>query len=59
VAHDLAAGRGAWLQIALGSATLNGQALATGDAGSATTAATPHHHGRSVEGTEALLFDLA
>jgi redox-sensitive bicupin YhaK (pirin superfamily) len=58
VAHDLASGRGAWLQIALGSATLNGHALATGDAGSSTTAGLLTITG-GPEGTEALLFDLA
>jgi redox-sensitive bicupin YhaK (pirin superfamily) len=58
VAHELAAGRGAWLQIALGSATLNGQTLATGDAGSTNSAGLLTITGGS-EGTEALLFDLA
>ena len=56
VTHQLAAGRGAWLQIAAGAVTLNGVALATGDGasteqpGSLTITAT--------QPTEALLFDL-
>jgi redox-sensitive bicupin YhaK (pirin superfamily) len=56
VAHELKPGRGAWLQIADGSLTLNGVALTTGDgastedAGKLTLIATAP--------TEALLFDL-
>jgi redox-sensitive bicupin YhaK (pirin superfamily) len=34
VAHELKAGRGAWLQIAEGALTLNGTELATGDGAS-------------------------
>jgi len=56
VTHELAAGRGAWLQIADGGLTLNGVALTTGDGASTeqpgllTLTATRL--------TEALLFDL-
>ncbi len=57
VTHDLKAGRGAWLQIAAGTVTLNGIALTAGDGanteqpGKLTLTAT--------DTTEALLFDLA
>lgn len=56
VTHDLKAGRGAWLQVAEGSLTLNGVELETGDganteqAGKLTLTAT--------RPTEAILFDL-
>jgi redox-sensitive bicupin YhaK (pirin superfamily) len=56
VTHELRPGRGAWLQVAAGALTLNGEALATGDGASAeapgllTLVAT--------QATEALLFDL-
>ncbi|MEO8426847.1 MAG: pirin family protein [Verrucomicrobiota bacterium] len=56
VAHELKAGRGAWLQIAEGSLALNGVALTTGDgasteeSGTLTLTATLQ--------TEAILFDL-
>lgn len=58
VTHELRPNRGAWLQIALGSATLNGQSLATGDAAASETPGTLTIVGGE-EGTEALLFDLA
>ena len=56
VTHVLAAGRGAWLQVAEGDLTLNGQVLTTGDgvsteqAGQLTLKASRQ--------TEAILFDL-
>ncbi len=56
VTHELASGRGAWLHVAEGELTLNGEVLSTGDAASTEspglltfTASKP---------TEALLFDL-
>ena len=56
VTHELVAGRGAWLHVAEGELTFNGEKLSTGDAASTEesgvlnfTASTP---------TEALLFDL-
>ena len=56
VAHDLRAGRAAWLQVARGALTLNGAPLAAGDG------ASTEQPGRltltATEPTEALLFDL-
>lgn len=56
VTHTLKAGRGAWLQIAEGAATLDGVALATGDGASTETAGELTI--TAAEATEALLFDL-
>ncbi|MBL8844096.1 MAG: pirin family protein [Planctomycetes bacterium] len=56
LAHELADGRGAWLQLARGAATVNGIALAAGD-GAATEGAGPLAIVAS-EPVEALLFDL-
>ncbi len=57
VTHELQAGRGAWLQLAVGAVALNGAALATGDGASI------EEPGRltltATQPTEALLFDLA
>ena len=54
--HELKAGRGVWLQIAVGALTLNGVALTTGDG------ASTEQPGRltltATEPTEAILFDL-
>ena len=56
VIHELAAGRGAWLQMADGELTFNGIALATGDG------ASTEHPGQltftGLRPTEAILFDL-
>ena len=58
VEHELGAGRGAWIQVARGGATVNGVALARGDG-----AAIEEEERLSIEasdgGTELLLFDLA
>ena len=54
--HEVAEGRGAWLQLARGAATVNGVALAAGD-GAATEGAGPLAIVAS-EPVEALLFDL-
>lgn len=56
VTHELKAGRGAWLQIAEGTGTLNGVALTTGD-GASTEAVSTLTFVAS-QPTEALLFDL-
>lgn len=56
VTHELAADRGAWLQVMRGSLTLNETILATGDAASAETAGTLTITAN--EPAEALLFDL-
>jgi redox-sensitive bicupin YhaK (pirin superfamily) len=56
VTHDLAAKRGAWLQLARGSVSLNGTALAAGDAASTEEAGTLSITAK--EDAEALLFDL-
>lgn len=56
VTHELRPGRGAWLQIADGEITFNGEHLATGDGVSEETAGTLTF--TAVRPTEALLFDL-
>lgn len=56
VSHELTAGRGAWLQVATGSLTLNGEKLQTGDAASTETPGTLTV--TASEPVEALLFDL-
>ncbi len=58
VAFDVNAGRQAWLQVARGAATLNGQALGAGD-GAAITAAGSMTIAASDPATEILVFDLA
>ena len=55
--HELSPGRGAWLQVASGAATLNGVAVAAGDGASTESAGTLTIGGTSPG--EALLFDLA
>jgi len=57
VEHELAAGRGAWLQLIKGSATLNGVELAAGDGANTEDAGTLSIAAKSP--VEALLFDLA
>ncbi|TAJ16751.1 MAG: pirin family protein [Planctomycetota bacterium] len=55
--HELAPGRGAWIQVASGALELDGARLAAGDGASIERAdAVPI---RALEATEALLFDLA
>lgn len=56
VTHQLAAGRGAWLQIATGSLTINGTRLQEGDG--ASTENSGELSFRAIEPVEALLFDL-
>ncbi|HMP76219.1 MAG TPA: pirin family protein [Kiritimatiellia bacterium] len=56
VSHELADGRGLWLQIIRGSATLNGMELQAGDGASAEAAGA--YAVEAVDGVEALLFDL-
>jgi redox-sensitive bicupin YhaK (pirin superfamily) len=57
VAHALAPGRRAYVHVARGAATVNGQALASGDALKASNVAElVIEHGRDAE---VLLFDLA
>jgi len=55
-AHTLLEGRGAWLQVASGSMTLNGTGLATGDAAAVEEPGLLEFS--SQQGAEALLFDL-
>lgn len=57
VAHELAAGRLAWVQIAKGSALLNGEALETGDGAAINASGTLELEG--VRDAEVLLFDMA
>jgi quercetin 2,3-dioxygenase len=58
VSHRLPAGRGAWIQVARGSLTVNGQRLAEGDAASVDGPAELVLAAEADE-AEALLFDLA
>jgi redox-sensitive bicupin YhaK (pirin superfamily) len=57
VRHPLAAGRGAWLHLVSGAATVNGTALATGDGAAVENESALEI--RAGEPTELLLFDLA
>ena len=57
VRHTLDRGRGAWLQLVAGAATVNGTALATGDGAAIQNEGTLEIH--AGEPTELLLFDLA
>ena len=56
VTHDLAAGRGLWLQVLRGKLTLNDTILEAGDGASSEQAGT--FQIRAIDATEALLFDL-
>jgi redox-sensitive bicupin YhaK (pirin superfamily) len=56
VEHDLAAGRGLWLQIMTGSGEMNGNQLAEGDGANTTDAGT--YAIRAKTDVSALLFDL-
>jgi redox-sensitive bicupin YhaK (pirin superfamily) len=57
VHHELAAGRSAWLQVARGTLSLNGVALAAGDG--ATVVNETKIDLRGTGGAEAIVFDLA
>ena len=57
VVHEIAAGRYAWLQVASGAVTLNGQEMLAGD-GAAVSDETRLEIGADT-GSEVLLFDLA
>lgn len=58
VTHTLEPGRQAWVHVATGSVTLNGQTLKAGD-GAAITGESKIEIGGSAAGGEVLLFDLA
>lgn len=57
ISHDLAAGRGIWLHVIRGAATLAGVTLLPGDAASPEEPSTLEIHA-GPDGLEALLFDL-
>ncbi len=57
VTHRLAAGRQAWLHVAEGAITLNGQSLGAGDAAAVSAAATLDLAGS--QAAQILLFDLS
>jgi redox-sensitive bicupin YhaK (pirin superfamily) len=57
VQHELSAGRAAWVQVARGSLTLNGERLAEGDGVAVKTPGTLRLEGAA--DAEALLFDMA
>ncbi|MGE3275783.1 MAG: pirin family protein [Vicinamibacterales bacterium] len=56
--HELAPGRHAWLQVATGAVTIDGQALSAGDAAMVSDEAAVEWTATS-EGTDVLVFDLA
>lgn len=58
IMHDLSAGRGIWLHVIRGAATLGGNTLLPGDAASLEEPSSLQIHAGS-DGLEALLFDLA
>jgi redox-sensitive bicupin YhaK (pirin superfamily) len=59
VKHDLADGRGAWIQVVTGAIEVNGRRLAAGDGASIEREKLVTITGRSASGTsEFLLFDL-
>ena len=58
ITHELAAGRRAWLQVARGSVSLNGQQLSAGDGAAIETAGAISLAGSPVE-AEILLLDMA
>jgi redox-sensitive bicupin YhaK (pirin superfamily) len=57
LAHELRAGRQAWVQVIRGAAAVNGQALATGDAAAVTGETAVTVAGIDAN-TEVLVFDL-
>ena len=57
--HALAPGRHAWVQVARGELTVNGQALAAGDGAAVSGEGELVVAGRGDAGCEALVFDLA
>lgn len=57
VTHDIAPGRGGWVQVARGSVTLNGEVLREGDGVAVSTSGTLRLEG--VDDAEVLLFDMA
>ena len=58
VRHNLAAGRGAWIQVVRGSVIMNGQELSEGDAAALTEETEVALAGAGSRGGEILLFDL-
>ncbi len=58
VRHDLAAGRRAWVQVARGAVTVNGQALSAGDGAGITDEASVEITATGDNDAEFLLFDL-
>jgi hypothetical protein len=58
VSHSLAPGRSAWLHVAQGKVSLNGQPLAAGDGVAITQTDTLHLKGLGAEVNELLLFDM-
>ena len=58
VKHELRDGRYAWVQVARGAVTVNGQELKAGD-GAAVSKETKLEIIGSADGSEVLLFDLA
>jgi hypothetical protein len=59
VEHELAAGRGVYVHVARGAATVNGNALKHGDAIAVEQEAKVRISNENAEQAEVLLFDLA
>lgn len=57
VTHALSAGRGAWIQVARGAVTLNGEALKAGDGAAVATQGVLRLEG--IDDAEVLVFDMA
>lgn len=57
VTHALSAGRGAWIQVARGTVTLNGEALKAGDGAAVATQGMLRLEG--IDDAEVLVFDMA
>lgn len=58
VSHSLAAGRRAWVQVARGAVTVNGEALSAGDGAAVTDEASVEVAATGDADTEFILFDL-
>lgn len=58
VSHPLAADRQAWVQVARGAVTVNGEALSAGDGAAVTGEASVEIAATGAEDTEFILFDL-
>jgi quercetin 2,3-dioxygenase len=58
ITHDVASGRAAWVQVASGSVTLNGETLRAGDGAAVTSLGSLRLEGKELTAAEVLVFDL-